>query len=132
MKKSLRLMATMLLLAVFGMVSAQNVVFKETFDQTTGTGGNDNKWSGTIANSGIKTDVEGWNFTTAGGAYKCVKITSTKKSGKAVTPEITLTGDATLTFRAGAWGSDNTILNLSITNASLNTSAIKLETLVST
>jgi hypothetical protein len=53
MMKSLRLMTTMLLLAVFGMVSAQTEVFKETFDKTTGTGGNNGVWSGISAQGDI-------------------------------------------------------------------------------
>ena len=126
--KSLRLMTTMLLLAVFGMVSAQTEVFKETFDQTTGTGGNDGQWSGTIANSTAKMDNAGWGLTNGYGAKQCIKLGASSKKGTAVTPEIHLTGNGTLTFRAGAWNTskETTTLNLSVTNATLDQTKVTL------
>ncbi|MGI6242119.1 MAG: hypothetical protein ACOYJK_01045 [Prevotella sp.] len=131
MMKSLRLMATMLLLAVFGMVSAQTVVFQETFDQVLGEGGNDNVWSGINASStnNIKSDNDGWAFGNLKQGFKCVILGSTKNAGSATTPEIELNGNGTLTFRAGAWVSkkEKKVLNLSITSGTLSESQITLE-----
>ena len=124
--KSLRLMTTMLLLAVFGMVSAQTEVFKETFDQTTGTGGNDGKWSGISAQGNIQYDGAEWTLTNPKGGDKCITVGGGSKGGKAVTPEINLTGNGTLTFKAGAWEKDKTGLKLSVTNAELDQTEITL------
>lgn len=124
--KSLRLMTTMLLLAVFGMVSAQTEVFKETFDQTTGTGGNDNVW-GSISTSGsIQYDGAEWTLSNPKGGDKCIILGTAKKAGKAVTPEIHLTGNGTLTFRAGAWNKDKTTLKISATGATLDQSEVTM------
>lgn len=124
--KSLRLMTTMLLLAVFGMVSAQTEVFKETFDKTTGTGGNDGIWSGISAQGDIQYDGAEWTLTHPKGGDKCISVGASKKGGKAVTPEINLTGNGTLTFKAGAWEKDKTGLKLSVTNAELDQTEITL------
>jgi hypothetical protein len=105
MKKSLRFLTTMLLLAVFGTVSAQNIVFKETFDQVDGEGGNDGTWAGVNTGSTITTDNVGWTFEKQKKGDKCVILGSTNAGGKAITPEINVTGNGTLTFRAGAWDS---------------------------
>lgn len=123
--KSLRLMTTMLLLAVFGMVSAQTEVFKETFDTYDGTGGNDGGWSNTAANTAI-TDAGGWQFTKGFKGDKCIKLGTSSLAGKAVTPEIHLTGNGTLTFRAGAWNNDKTTLKISATGAMLDQSEVTM------
>ncbi len=89
--------------------------FKETFDGTNGTGGNDGSWSGNIATSTLTTDNTGWTFENEKGAKQCAKLGSSSQ-GKATTPALTgLTGNAVLTFRAGAWDGDATTLNISIT-----------------
>lgn len=124
--KSLRLMTTMLLLAVFGMVSAQTVVFKETFDKTTGTGGNDGIWSGISAQGDIQYDGAEWTLTNPKGGDKCITVGANKKGGTAITPEINLTGNGTLTFKAGAWEKDKTGLKLSVNNAELDQTQITL------
>ena len=101
--------------------------FKETFDQTDGTGGNDGSWSGSIATSKLITDNTGWTFTKEGGANKCAKIGASKEQGSATTPALAdLTGNAVLTFRAGAWDGDSTTLNLSISEGSLSDTTVTL------
>lgn len=103
--------------ALLGMVAnAQNVVFYESFDQNTGTGGNDGLWSGTIAQSSVKYDNNGWNGTKVSGANKCIKLGTGSAQGSITTPAISLNGDGTLTFKAGAWSGDATTISLSITN----------------
>ena len=107
----------LMMFALLGMVAnAQNVVFYESFDQNTGTGGNDGLWSGTIAQSSVKYDNNGWNGTKVSGANKCIKLGTGSAQGSITTPAISLNGDGTLTFKAGAWSGDATTISLSITN----------------
>ena len=109
--------------------------FYESFNQCEGTGGNDDQWSGQVASATFNPDNEGW---TAGGnksygADQCAKF-GTSPSGKnavagsATTPNITLNGTATLTFKAGAWNSygDATVLNLSVDGGTINTSSVEM------
>lgn len=110
------------------MVSAQTEVFKETFDKTTDTGGNDGAWNNISAQGDIQYDGAEWTLTHPKGGDKCIILGTSKKGGKAVTPEINLTGNGTLTFKAGAWDTktEKTVLNLSITNAELDKTEINL------
>ncbi len=108
------------------MVSAQTEVFKETFDKTTGTGGNDGVWSGISAQGDIQYDGAEWTLTNPKGGDKCITVGGGSTVGKAVTPEINLTGNGTLTFKAGAWEKDKTGLKLSVTNAELDKTEINL------
>ncbi len=101
--------------------------FKETFDQTKGTGGNDGSWNGSIASSTLTTDNTGWTFTKEGGAKQCAKFGTGSVQGSATTPALTsLTGSAVLTFRAGAWKGDATTLNLSISVGKLSEESVTL------
>lgn len=117
--------------AVFAQVNAP--FFKETFDDCEGTGGNDDSWSGDIAKSTVSTDKSGWANISAGGANKCIKLGASGTKGSAQTPSFSLTGSATLTFKAGAWNgnSEGTTLNISATGATLkqNNAAISSVTL---
>ena len=110
--------------------------FYESFDQCTGTGGNDGSWSGSIASADFTPDNDGW--TVAGnksyGADQCAKFgisPSNKKpvAGSATTPDITLNGTATLTFKAGAWDAtgDGTVLNLSVEGGTIDKSSFTAE-----
>lgn len=94
----------------------EGVVFYESFDKCTGTGGNDGKWSGNIATSLLLTDNEGWDAPKGYGAYQCAKFGTSTILGSAQLPSFQLNGKATLTFKAGAWNgnSDGTTLNLDI------------------
>ncbi len=88
-------------------------IFKETFDKTSGTGGNDGSWSGNIATSSITPDNEGWTFSNNGGGDKCIKMGTGKASGTAVTPSLGITAQsATITFKAAAWASENATISL--------------------
>lgn len=105
----------MIVMVCFASVSmAQTTILKETFDEQTGTGGNDDKWSGSIASAKI-VGLTDWSPENGSGASKCVKLGSSSKLGKITTPALsTLSGNAILTFRAGAWAGDQTDLKLSI------------------
>ena len=92
------------------------VFFTETFDMIEGTGGNDEGWSGNVGSAPAKEDdLTGWAIENAYKGDGCLKLGTSSKLGKITTPALGLDGDATLTFRAGAWNGDNTTLSLSIT-----------------
>lgn len=101
-------------------------IFSETFDKCNGTGGNDGQWSGDIAKVTFTSDNTGWTNTNGNGASKCAKYGTSKKLGKATTPQLNFTGDATLTFRAGAWSGDATTLNISISSGTLSQATVTL------
>lgn len=99
--------------------SQGETLFYESFDKCNGKGGNDDEWKGnTIAKGTPVYDNDGWTSGTGGifGAYQCIKLGTSTATGSAITPEFTINGTATLTFRAGAWDStrDNTKLNVTI------------------
>lgn len=97
-------------------------IFYESFDKNSGTGGNDGKWSGSIATSDLKYDNSGWTCVSASGASKCAKFGSSSAKGSATTPSIELgAGVYNLTFKAGGWNtsSEKTTINVSISNGTL-------------
>lgn len=108
----------LMMFALLGMVAnAQNVVFYESFDQNAGTGGNDGQWSGNVASiSNVTYDNNGWVGSNIYGADKCIKLGASSKMGSITTPAISLTGNGTLTFKAGAWSGDKLTISLSIAN----------------
>lgn len=94
----------------------ENEIFYESFDTNDGTGGNDDKWSGSIASNNISKDNEGWDFVKGNGANKCAKFGAGSSLGSATTPALGQACDATLTFKAAAWNgnSESTTLKLSV------------------
>ena len=91
--------------------------FLETFDDCTGTMG----WSGSgIAAGDFIPDYEDWFVANASGAGGAAKFGTGSKLGSAETPEIYYSGNATLTFKAGAWdgSTESTTLKLSISTGS--------------
>lgn len=105
-------------------------IFEETFDKCSKTGGNDGTWSGISGTtSDISADKTGWNFVTGYAASKCARFGTGSALGSATTPTLNFTGDATLTFKAGAWNNKNekTTLKLSISNGTLSASTVTLE-----
>ena len=100
----------------------EGVLFYESFDQCTGTGGNDNSWSGTIANSEFTPDNDGWVAEKAYAAYKCAKFGTGSVAGSVTTPSFTVNGEADLSFYAGAWNStkDGNKLNLSVSGGTIS------------
>lgn len=101
-------------------------IFSETFDQCKGTGGNDGTWKEISTTPAISADNTGWTNANSYGASKCARYGTSKKLGKATTPQLNFTGDATLTFRAGAWSGDATTLNISITSGTLSQATVTL------
>lgn len=128
-------MAALMLLTMMvlpGKAVGQTPVFNETFAGCNSTGGNDGSWSGSIASGtltdGTSTDNSGWTFSNGKAAKACAKFGTGSNGGSAQTPSITFTGNATLSFKAGAWNGNNeaTTLSLSATNGSLDKNSVTL------
>lgn len=97
-----------------------DTLFCESFDGCAGTGGNDNSWSGAIADGSVVCDMEGWDLGPySGGGNKCARFGSGSKKGSATTPAITIDGDCVLRFKAAPWGTDNCSINLSVSNSNI-------------
>ncbi len=81
------------------------ILFRETFNQCSGTGGNDGVWSGSsTAEAGFLPDNEGWDGTEYRyGGYQCARFGKSGYPGHAITPTFTLNGTATLSFNIGIW-----------------------------
>lgn len=91
------------------------VLLYESFDQTTGTGGNDGQWKGSIASNNINYDNDGWVSTAAGGANYCIKVGSGSAKGSITTPALGVSvSQATLWFKAGSWDGDNNNIDISV------------------
>lgn len=94
-----------------------NAAFYESFNNCDGKAG----WSGSVADKTWDAKVfdnSGWTKT--GNAYlgaECIRIG--KNASSVITPVISLTGDAILTFMAGAWGSENTTITVSVSDGTL-------------
>ena len=107
----------------------QGDVFCETFNECKGTGGNDDRWSGTIASSGFLPDNEGWEVTQAYGGNKCARFGTGKKTGIATTPEFEINGSVTMTFKVAPWGTEGGAIQLTTSNSGITLSqeAFELE-----
>ena len=109
----------------------------ESFDNTSGTGGRDGVWSGSIGVSSVSSDQTGWTFSSVNcGAYKCVKLGTGSAAGSALTPSLTdLRGTLTLTFSAAGFGTDGTSdgnghythdLTITATNGTVSPSSVTI------
>lgn len=104
-----------------------NELFYESFDKNDSTGGNDGKWSGSIASNDIQYDVTGWTCEYEKGANKCARFGANKTKGKATTPALAgLEGDAILTFKAAPWGDEGGKMTVSISNGTIENSKFDL------
>jgi len=99
--------------------TVEGALFYESFDQCDGKGGNDEMWSGQIANSDFLTDNSGWTAEKGYGANGCAKFGTSSVIGSATTPAFAIDGEAMLSFKAGAWSgkSDGTVLNVTAQGA---------------
>ena len=95
-------------------IPTDDILFYESFDQCIGDGGNDGKWSGTIAISTFIADNDGWGGEKKYGAEKCAKFGTGKLLGTATTPLITITDESTLTFKAAPWGDENNFMRVEL------------------
>jgi hypothetical protein len=92
-------------------------IFSATFSDLNGTGGNDGSWSGNVGTSSLTTYTSaGWVFVSSGGASQSIKSGSGGSGGSVTTPALTsLSGSASVSFRAGGFGTDGTTLAVSVT-----------------
>ena len=95
-----------------------DTLFYESFNLCAGTGGNDNKWNGNVAQSTFKPDNANWSYKAAYSANKCARFGNGTKPGDVTTPTFSIEGEATLTFKAAAWDAagDGNDLTLKATN----------------
>ena len=84
-------------------VMASNSIMYESFDTNNETGGNDGTWGGISTTPAPNFDLTGWTYSTAYGAYQCVR---TGKSGSITSPALGVAGDITLKFKMGSWSGD--------------------------
>ena len=108
-----------------GNVGGENdgdVIFLETFAECGGTMG----WTGSVANGTFKADNEGWTVNKSYGADGAAKFGTKDVLGSAETPALNMTGNATLTFKAGAWKGDKTTLKISMTGGSLSQETVTM------
>lgn len=110
-------------LALVAMVSsmtvaqAQTVILEETFtgikgdNGDAGVGGNDDQWKA-VNPPGVVTYGQ-WTLLKAYAGFNSLKLGTGSAQGIATTPALVgIKNDATLTFRAGAWDSNNEKTNL--------------------
>ena len=116
--KKLTLLKSMLGIALmlFGvsttLAADGDVIFHETFDACSGTGGNDDQWKGTIASNSIPSSLSEWDFSgKAYGGDRCVRLGNGSTISGATSPSISFTNGTkyTLIFRAGAWTGGATV-----------------------
>ena len=112
--------------SAWGQTETTKTIFSETFDKCNGTGGNDGKWSDNIASAAFASNNTGWSHTKGYSAKQCARFGGKDVLGSATTPTLYFTGDATLTFRAGAWSGDATTLKISISNGTLSQATVTL------
>ncbi|MEA5128820.1 MAG: fimbrillin family protein [Proteiniphilum sp.] len=108
------------------------VIFSEDFNSIAdGKGGNDGNWSGTAASGNALASFGSWSLTSGFKGYECIKMGAGSTQGIAQTPALTgLSGNAVLTFHAGAWSStsEQTELLLEIEGGgSLDQSSVIME-----
>lgn len=85
----------------------------ETFDQCRGTGGNDDLFSGNIAQGTFTPDLTGWTASKAYGGDQCARFGTGSKAGLVLSPSFAMPGDTlTLSFRAAGWTGDGTSLQV--------------------
>lgn len=94
------------------------ILLRETFDRCQGSGGNDDKFKGSIAVAAIQTDLKGWDYLKAYGGDRCARFgKAAAGTGMVTSPWFSLPGDTlTLTFKAAGWdaSADGTSLMLSL------------------
>ena len=110
-------------------VNAQATIFSADFNDVSGTGGNDGLWGGQIAGTAA-TAPAGWIYENMYAGDKCLKGGTGSKAGSITTPALTdLSGNAVLTFKAGAWNGTNEKLTLNVSiigGGSLDVSTVTL------
>lgn len=94
-------------------------VFYESFDKCAGTGGNDGKWSGSVAQGKFNPDMQGWSGASVSGGKQCAKSGSSSKSGTLTSPSFVLTGKGILTCKVAPFGTDGGSLEVKYNNVTV-------------
>ncbi|QDP84377.1 T9SS type A sorting domain-containing protein [Chryseobacterium sp. SNU WT5] len=127
MKKIYSLVATVIVAVGF---NAQISVFAADFDNMQGSGGNDGIWTGSSVSLLQATTLPGFEFTNVYAADQCIRVGTETQPGSVTTPELSsLSGDAILSFKAGAWAGNGEKFKMNIAiigGGSLNISTINL------
>lgn len=95
----------------------EGVIFRETFDECDGKGGNDNVWNSSQVGGTFITDNDGWTFKTAVGLNQCARFGGASTARESVlTPTIKLESDKTyqLSFKAAPFATDGQSWTLSV------------------
>lgn len=87
-------------------------LFHESFDTMNGEGGNDGTWND--ISSSTDAQIDGWSFTKGYVASQCIRLGTGSVAGQATTPALGINGNATLTFKAGAWNGNNEKLTINL------------------
>ena len=93
-----------------------DIIFYESFDKNTKTGGNDGKWYDISNKYDIEYDNAGWNTNNGSGAEKCIILGTSSKKGNTTTPSLGYTGTVKLAFKAGGWNikAEKTTIEISV------------------
>ena len=98
-------------------------LFVETFDGSTGSGGNDGLWSGGAGSGPFVSDHSGWDAAYMAGGNDCARFGSGSKNGTLTSPEISIDGDYVLTFKVAPWNTETCSMTISTNNPSAITIA---------
>lgn len=93
-------------------------LFYESFNDCSGTGGNDGSFANNVATSSLLTDNEGWTTFKPYGGSECARFGNNVQRGYCITPSITLEEgkEYTLTFMAAPYYTDPAALTVSISS----------------
>lgn len=108
-----------------GNAGLEGVAFYETFNKSHGTGGNDGTWTVSSSTPSLITDNDGWEASSSVGGNRCAIFGTAMKSGTATTPEISISGPATLTSLAATYGNGGTSLTVSCEDGNISLSETK-------
>lgn len=95
----------------------EGMLFRETFDECDGKGGNDGLWSTTQVAGGFYPDNDGWTYKTVAGLNQCARFGSGAATRESIlTPAITLTADKTcqILLRVAPYATDGQSWTLSV------------------
>ena len=106
-------------------IPSGSTLLYESFDNCSGTGGNDGLWKGNIAGAKLvdeDLDNKGWSST--GSIYEangCIRLGKSGVAGDVTTPVFVVSGSATLSFKAAAWNGQNDASKLYLEITDVNT-----------
>lgn len=101
------------------------ILFHESFDKCSGTGGNDGVFSGSVASSttAFVPDSAGWSSPSNKmfGGDRCAKFGTSSYNGTVYSPPFNTTGKDTLVFVAAPFGTDGNTIDVYVNDKILGT-----------